>query len=190
VQAPPSSEITALLRAWRLGDTRALDQLAPLVYHELRRIARRQLRHERRDHSLQATALVHEAYLKLTGLQGIDWQHRAHFFAIAARMMRRVLVDAARARRYQKRGACAPRIDIADQELPAPARSHDILALDDALEALARIDQRKTRVVELRFFGGFTLEETAATLGLSIATVERDWKFARTWLLKELRREP
>ena len=183
----PSSEITALLRAWRLGDRGALEQVAPLVYDELRRIARRELRRERPDHSLEATALVHEAYLKLAGLDKVVWQNRAHFFALAATMMRRVLLDAARARRYQKRGGGAARVLLAD-DLPAATRSHDIAALDDALDTLARIDERKSRVVELRFFGGLTLEETAAALDLSTATVARDWRFARTWLLRELRR--
>lgn len=183
----PSSDITALLRAWRLGDREALEQLAPLVYSELHRLARLKLRQERRDHSLQATALVHEAYLRLAGLKAIDWQNRAHFFAISARMMRRVLLDLARSRRYQKRGGGAARVVFTDERLPAAARSHDIAALDDALEALARIDQRKSQVVELRFFGGLTLLETAAALHVSPETVSRDWRFARTWLLKELR---
>jgi RNA polymerase sigma factor (TIGR02999 family) len=185
----PSPEVTALLRAWRLGDEGALDQLAPIVYDELRRIARRQLRGERPDRSLQATALVHEAYLKLVDIREVDWQDRAHFFAMSARVMRRILVDAARARHYQKRGGGAARVTLEDVQLPVAMRDRDLLALDDALEALARADERKSRVVELRFFGGLSLEETAAALQVSSDTVTRDWKFAKTWLLRELRRD-
>ena len=184
----PSPEVTALLRAWRRGDRGALEQLAPIVYDELRRIARRHLRHERPDHSLQATALVHEAYLKLVDIREIDWQDRTHFFAMSARLMRRVLVDAARARGYQKRGGGAARVTLDDVRLPALGRNRDLVALDDALEALACVDERKCRVIELRFFGGLSVEETAAALQVSSDTVTRDWKFARTWLLRELRK--
>jgi len=183
-----SPEVTALLRAWRLGDAAALDQLAPIVYDELRRIARRHLRRERPDCSLQATALVHEAYLKLVDLREIDWRDRAHFLAMSARLMRRVLVDAARARRDLKRGAGAVRVTLDDALLPLAARDRDLVALDDALETLGRVDERKSRVIELRYFAGLTVEETAAALNISTDTVTRDWKFARTWLLRELRR--
>ena len=184
-----SPDVTALLRAWQLGDQQALERLAPIVYDELRRIARRHLRHERPDHPLQATALVHEAYLKLVDIRAMDWRDRAHFFAMASRLMRRVLVDAARAGRYQKRGGGAVPVTLSDALLPVVVRDHDLQALDDALETLARVDHRKSRVVELRYFGGLSLEETAAVLQVSSDTVTRDWKFARTWLLRELLRK-
>jgi RNA polymerase sigma factor (TIGR02999 family) len=185
----PSAEITALLRAWRLGNPGALEQIAPVVYDQLRQIARRQLRQERPDHSLQATALVHEAYLKLVNVRRVDWQDREHFFAVSARLMRRVLIDAGRARRYKKRGGgvAASLLDD-DQPLSVGRVAQELTALDDALETLARFDERKHKVVYMRFFAGLTVEETAATLGVSPDTVTRDWKFARAWLVKELRK--
>lgn len=182
----PDRPITALLRAWRSGDAGALDRLVPLVYDDLRRMARNQLRHERPNHTLQATAVVNEVYLRLPGVEHLDWQDRAHFFAIAARLMRRVLVDAARARKYQKRGGGARRVTLDERLLVAPERPQDLVALDEALEALAHVDARKSRVVELRYFGGLGLKETAAVLGISSDTVTRDWKMAKLWLLREL----
>jgi RNA polymerase sigma factor (TIGR02999 family) len=177
--------VTDLLRAWRAGDETALARLTPLVHEELRRIARRCMRGERAGHSLQATALVNEAYLRLVGVQHVNWQNRAHFLAMAARLMRRVLVDIARARRYQKRGAGAIQVSLSDARR-APGRSRDVVSLDEALHALARVDERKSRVVELRFFGGLSVAETAAALAVSPETVMRDWKLARAWLRREM----
>jgi RNA polymerase sigma factor (TIGR02999 family) len=158
----------------------------PVVYDDLRRVARNQIRRERPDHTLQATAIVNEVYLRLPGVKRLDWQDRAHFFAMSARLMRRVLVDSARARGSRRRGGGAPKITVDEQALPGVTRPRDLVALDDALEALGRVDARKSRVVELRYFGGFTLEETAAVLGVSSDTVMRDWKVAKLWLLREL----
>ena len=183
---PPTQEITRLLREWSRGDKEAFDLLAPLIYDELRRLAESRIRRERPDHTLQATALVHEAYLKLIDIRAVQWQNRAHFLAMAARLMRRILVDVARSRGYQKRGAGAPRVTF-DPELPlsnSPAR--DVVALNDALDALATVDARKAQIVELRFFGGLSVEETAVTLDVSPQTVMRDWKFAKVWLAREL----
>jgi RNA polymerase sigma factor (TIGR02999 family) len=180
------ASVTGLLVAWGQGDERALEQLTPIVYRELRNIARRYMRGERAEHTLQATALVHEAYLKLVDIRSVRWQNRAHFLAMAARLMRRILVDVARSRGYQKRGAGAPRVTF-DPELPlsnAPAR--DVVALNDALDALATVDARKAQIVELRFFGGLSVEETAVALDVSPQTVMRDWKFAKVWLSREL----
>jgi RNA polymerase sigma factor (TIGR02999 family) len=184
---PAPEDVTALLHAWRGGSQDALDQLMPLVHDELRQIARRHMRHERAEHSLQATALVHEAYLRLIDVNRIDWHDRAHFFAVASRVMRRVLVDWARARGYQKRGGSAVRVTLGDNIRPAGARGEDVVAVDEALEALAKVDERKSRVVELRFFGGLSVEETASVLGVSTHTVTRDWNFAKRWLKRELR---
>src|SRR5262245_44900313 len=160
----------------------------PLVYGQLRQIARRHLRHERPDHSLQATALVNEAYLRLIDVNRVDYHDRAHFFAMAARMMRRVLVDWARARRYQKRGGSAVRVTLNDGLVAVGDRGQDLVALDDALEALEKVAGRKCRVVELRFFAGLSVEEIAAVLGVSTDTVTRDWNFAKSWLKRELAR--
>ena len=179
--------MTRLLLAWRAGDETALAQLTPLVHKELQRIARGCMRGERPRDSFQATALVHEAYLRLVETQHVNWQNRAHFLAIAARLMRRILVDLARARQYQKRGGGAVRVSFTDV-LAVRDKSQDLVALDEALSALARLDERRSRVVELRFFGGLTVEETAAVLRVSPETVMRDWKLARTWLRRELRR--
>jgi RNA polymerase sigma factor (TIGR02999 family) len=182
-----AAPITALLRSWRNGDESALERLVPLVYDDLRRMARHHLRRERPDHTLQATALVNEVYLRLPGVDRLNWQDRAHFFAVAARLMRRVLVDAARARKYQKREG-GRRITLDDHLLVAGEASRDLVALDDALDALSRHDPRKGRVVELRYFGGLTLEETGTVLGISSDTVARDWKVAKLWLLREIAR--
>jgi RNA polymerase sigma factor (TIGR02999 family) len=179
--------VTALLVAWGAGDGGALERLVPLVEAELHRIARRCMRGERQEHSLQATALVNEAYLRLVDAQRVRWQDRSHFLAMSARLMRRVLVDHARMRGYQKRGGGAVRVTLVEGLGGSDERPHDIVALDEALEALAAFDERKSRVVELRFFGGLTNEETAQELGISIATVVRDWTLAKAWLLRELK---
>ena len=175
-----------MLVAWGGGDGRALERLVPLVEAELHRIARRCMKGERLDHSLQATALVNEAYLRLVDTQRVRWQDRSHFLAMSARLMRRVLVDHARARGYQKRGGDAVRVTLVEGLGGSDDRPHDIIALDDALEALAAFDERKSRIVELRFFGGLSVEETAHELGVSSDTVLRDWKLAKAWLLREL----
>ena len=157
------------------------------MHDELRQIARRCMAGERAGHSLRATALVNEAYLRLIDVQHVDWQNRAHFLAMSARLMRRILVDVARSKRYQKRGGGAVKVTF-DEALVAPAEpGHDLVALDDALEALATVDERKAKVIELRFFGGLSVEETASVLEVSVDTVMRDWKLAKAWLLRELR---
>jgi RNA polymerase sigma factor (TIGR02999 family) len=180
----PRGDVTELLRAWRSGDEPALSRLVPIVHDELRRIADRCLRGERAA-SLDATALVSEAYLRLVDTRRVDWQNRAHFLAMAARVMRRVLVDAARARAAGKRGGGAVRVTLAD-DAGLIERPQDLAALDDALETLAAVDPRRGRVVELRCFGGLTVEETALVLDVSPETVMRDWKLARSWLRREL----
>jgi len=182
--------VTGLLLAWGGGDSAALDRLIPLVHQELRRIARRCMGRERRGNSLQPTALVNETYLRLIDVQRVRWQDRAHFFAMSARLMRRVLVDAARAKASRKRGGGGQRVTYVEELLPATQPTHDLLALDDALHALAEEDSRKSQVVEMRFFGGLTVEETAEALGVSRDTVIRDWVFAKSWLLREMRRAP
>jgi RNA polymerase sigma factor (TIGR02999 family) len=185
VQRSPPAPITSLLLAWGRGETDAFDRLTPLVYAELRRLARCHMRGERPDHTLQTTALVHEAYLRLIDTSQVAWHDRTHFFAMASRMMRRVLVDAARARRAVKRDG-GLRVSL-DRALGlAAADDVDLVALDDALEALAQLDARKSQVVELRFFGGLTLAETAAALQVSEDTVTRDWSFVKTWLRRQL----
>lgn len=182
-----SPDVTGLLHAWRNGDDDALGRLLPIVEGELRLIARRCMRGERAGHSLQATALVNEAYMRLLDTQRVQWQDRSHFLAMSARLMRRILVDHARARRYQKRGGEARRVTLVADLGGSDERPHDLVALDDALEALARLDKRRGQLVELRFFGGLTVEETAHVLGVSADTVLRDWKLAKAWLLRELR---
>jgi RNA polymerase sigma factor (TIGR02999 family) len=179
--------VTRLLLAWRSGDDTALARLTPLVHKELQRIARGCIRGERAPGNFESTALVHEAYLRLVDTQHVNWQNRAHFLAMAARLMRRILVDLARARQYQKRGGGALHVSFTEA-LSKPARAEDLVALDEALSALARFDERRSRVVELRFFGGLSVEETAAVLKISTDTVMRDWKLARTWLRRELRK--
>jgi len=183
-------DVTALLRSWADGDTAAFDRLVPLVYRELHKIARTCMAAERSGHSLQPTALLHEAYLRLARVTQIDWEDRAHFFAISAKMMRRILVDVARRKRYLKRGAGVATEPLDAALAVSAERAPDLVSLDLALDALAAIDQRKSRVVELRFFGGFTVEETAAALGVSVETIHRDWRLAKSWLRRELRVGP
>jgi RNA polymerase sigma factor (TIGR02999 family) len=189
-----SAEITRLLKAWGRGDAAALDRLTPLVYEELRRLARSYMRKEQPGHSLQATALVNEAFIRLVDARAIDWQDRAHFFAVSAKMMRRVLVDAARTKASAKRGGRAERIDHStavnlDRFPAAPADiSAQLCALDDALTTLAAMDPRRAQVVELRYFGGLSVEETGHVLKISPQSVMRDWKLARAWLARALTR--
>ncbi len=178
--------ITELLLAWRQGEQGALDQLVPAVYAELRRLAHRYVRGERRGASLNTSALVNEAYLRLVDSSRVQWRDRAHFFAVSAQLMRRILVDAARARRAQKRPAEGERVPLELALDQFERRSGDLVALDDALSALAAVDERKARVVELRFFGGLTASETAEVLAISEDTVLRDWRLAKGWLLREL----
>jgi RNA polymerase sigma factor (TIGR02999 family) len=185
----PTEQVTQLLVAWSDGDESALGRLIPLVNAELRRLAHRYINGERVGHTLQTTALVNEAYLRLVDSSRVRWQNRAHFFAISAQLMRRVLVDYARARRSQKRGGEMTRISLEEAPLIAREREPDIVALDQSLSALAAVDHRKSRVVELRFFGGLSVEETAEVLGVSPDTVMRDWRLAKSWLLRELSEE-
>jgi RNA polymerase sigma-70 factor (ECF subfamily) len=181
-------DVTALLMDWRGGDDEAIHRLVPLVHEELRQLARRHMAGERHDHVLQATALVNEVYLRLIDIRRVQWQDRAHFFAMAARLMRRILVDFARATKNQKRGGDLERVTF-DQNLPVAGDSpDDLIAIDDALQALAGQYDRKAKVVELRFFGGLSVEETAAVLKISEETVMRDWKFAKNWLMREMSR--
>ena len=189
LETPLPGAVTELLRAWGDGDDRALEQLTPLVEAELRRLARGYMRRERRGHTLQTTALVNEAFLRLTDARRVRWQDRAHFLGISARLMRRVLVDHARSRGYQKRGGGAERVTLHEGLVTAPEPAVDVLALDRALEALAAVDARKSRVIELRFFGGLSVEETAEALHVSPDTVKRDWRLAKLWLLRELEGE-
>lgn len=180
------SNPTALLLAWGRGEASALDALMPLVHGELKRLARRHMNHERPGQTMQATALINEAYLRLIQIKGIRWQDRAHFFAMSSRLMRRILVDAARAKGYQKRGGGAQRVTF-DEALPVTNEPDaNLVAIDDALQALAAVDARKAQVIEMRFFGGLTVEETAAALDVSADTVMRDWRLAKAWLLREL----
>jgi len=181
-----SGQVTHLLRAWSDGDPQALEHLLPLVEAELRRLARAYMSRERREHTLQPTALINEAFIRLAGAQSVRWQDRAHFFGISARLMRRVLVDHARARGFQKRGARVEKVSLHAEAIQAPEPPVDLVALDIALEALARTDERKSRVVELRFFGGLSVEETAEVLRVSPDTVKRDWRMAKLWLLRHL----
>lgn len=184
------SKITGLLLQWGQGDEAALERLIPLVYRELHRIAKRCMAGERGDHSLQATALVNEAYLRLVDAKEVAWQDRAHFLAVSARVMRRILVDHARAGRAQKRGGAAAAVTFDEALVVLDEPRQDFVALDDALEALATFDERKSRVIELRFFGGLSVEETAAVLKVSPDTVLRDWRLAKAWLQREMRGEP
>ena len=182
----PSHEITQLLLAWSDGDETALTQLAPLVEAELRRLAQRYLSHERSGHTLQTTALVNEAYLRLIDWKNVHWQNRAHFFAVSAQLMRRILVDHARHRKYRKRGGDAIRVSLTEAVNVVQERSADVLALDEALQSLATLDPRKSQIVELRFFGGLSVEETAEVLKVSPRTVMREWGLAQAWLYREL----
>ena len=181
---------TALLLAWRDGDAAAFDRLLPLVHDELRRLARAYMAKERAGHTLQPTALVNEAYLRLINVHQIQWQNRAHFIAMAARTMRRILVDSARARGNEKRGGGIEKVPLDDVALELAASATDVLRVDEALQALAAIYPRQHDVVELRFFGGLTVEETAEVLGISPDTVKRDWRFAKLWLVRELSHAP
>ena len=183
-EAPPG-DVSAILRAWSDGDQRALDRLTPIVYDELRRLARRYMRRERPGHSLQTSALVNEAYMRLVDYKRMQWQNRAHFFAVSAQLMRRILVDHAR-RRNLKRGGGVPHVSLDDAAVVTGEAATDLVALDDAMNALARLDPRKVQVVEMRFFGGLSVEETAAVLKVSPVTVMRDWSSAKAWLYREL----
>ena len=183
---PSRREVTELLMAWSDGDPAALEQLTPLVYQELRRLARHYMGQERQGHTLQATALVNEAYLRLIDVNRMHWQNRAHFFAVSAQMMRRILVEFARRRHRHKRGGEAPRVELDEALQMAEPRDADLVALDDALRTLSSMDARLSQVVELRFFGGLSVEETAEVLKVSPETVMRDWKTAKVWLLREL----
>lgn len=185
--APASrSEVTRLLQAWGSGDLEALQQLMPFVYNELHRLAHHYMTAEQSAQILQTTALVHEVYLRLVDVKNVDWQNRAHFYGICARLMRRILVDFARSRNYQKRGGHLPHIELEEAATVSAVVGSEILAVDQALKQLATVDARKSAVVELRFFGGLTVEETATALSVSVETVMRDWKLAKAWLLREL----
>jgi RNA polymerase sigma factor (TIGR02999 family) len=177
--------VTDLLLAWGEGDESALERLMPAVHEELRRLAHRQMRRERQGHTLQTTALVNEAYMRLIDLSRVRWQDRAHFFAMSARLMRRILVDHARSRNYQKRGGGA-NVALDEALMVSTERGADLIALDEALEALAKVDARKSQVVEMRFFGGLSVDETAEALHVSGETVMRDWRLAKVWLLREI----
>jgi len=187
IDSPGPAQITRLLIDWRGGDQAALEQLIPLVHEELRRLARRHMAHERVGHTLQATALVNEAFVRLIDVRQVKWQDRAHFFAMSSRLMRRILVDFARSKGYQKRGGGAQKVSFDEALLVAREPGQDLVALDDALTALAAFDGRKAQVVEMRFFGGLSVEETAEALNVSVDTVMRDWKLAKAWLLRELK---
>jgi len=188
-----AEDLTGLLIEWGQGDKAALDRLTPLVYDEIRRIAHRYVQREREGQTLQTTALVNEAYLRLAGSANISWQNRAHFFAVTAQVMRHILIDHARRRQYVKHGGDAQRVsfEVANSEtaLMSQPRAAELLALDEAIEELAKIDQRKSRVVELRYFGGLSLEETAEVLEVSLMTVRRDWRAAKAWLYKRVKGE-
>ena len=185
----PDQDVTQLLRAWTEGDAHALEQLTPLVYRELYRRAHWHMAREHVGHTLQATALVNEIYVRMVDLRGVSWRDRAHFFAVSSRLIRRVLIDAARSRNALKRGGESPHVSIDDAVLVSEQPRADIIALDDALNNLALVDPRKSQVVELRFFGGLDIEETAEVLRVSGETVKRDWKLAKAWLRRELTQE-
>jgi len=186
--APSSSEVTSLLRAWGRGDEEALQKLMPLVYEQLHVAARRYMAGERHGHTLQTTALIHETYLRLVDVRQVKWQDRAHFLAICAQLMRRILIDFARSRGYKKRGGAAPHVNFDQAVLVTAQPDANLVALSEALDRLALIDPRKSRVVELRFFGGLGVKEAAEVMKVSADTVIRDWKVAKVWLLRELRR--
>jgi RNA polymerase sigma-70 factor, ECF subfamily len=184
----PSTNVTLLLARLTQGDQQAADRLIPLVYKELRQIAARHMGHERPGHTLQATALVHEAYLKLVEAPSPNWQDRAHFFAVSAQVMRHILVDHARARARDKRGGAQSNLPLEEDLVFAPERSSDLVEIDAALQKLAEFDPRQAKIVDLRFFGGLTVDETAAVLDISPKTVKRDWSIAKAWLRRELQR--
>jgi RNA polymerase sigma factor (TIGR02999 family) len=188
MDTPRSEDITQLLAAWGGGDRAAFERLVPLVYAELKRIARRHMFRESQGHILQTTALVHEAFMKLVATPGANWQNRAHFFAVSSQQMRRILVDAARTRLRKKRGADAQVVSLDDAPELSASRAAEFVALDDALKELAMLDPRRSQVVEMRYFGGMSMEETAAVLNVSVATVLRDWKAAKAWLYVQLNR--
>jgi RNA polymerase sigma factor (TIGR02999 family) len=182
----PPQQVTQLLQRWQGGDKDALEQLLPLIYNELRRLARRHLRRERADHTLAATGLVHEVYLRLAGGADWQWQNRVHFYAVSAQLMRRVLVDHARSRNAAKRGGSVIKVSLDEARDPAIESADDLVALDDALKELEKLDPRKSRIVDLRFFGGLTLEETAEVLGVSTPTVVKETRLARAWLYNQI----
>lgn len=182
-------KITQLLTSWSSGNQEAAERVLPLIYEELRRIASRQLRGERESHTLQATAIVHEAYMRLVGQAGLDWPSRSHFFAFSAHLIRRILVDHARRRNRAKRGGLFEKITLLEMADPALEKSPDLEALDEALDGLKKIDPRKATIVELKFFAGFTLDEIAAQLGISVETVSREWRRARAWLYSTLQKD-
>ncbi len=181
------SQVTLLLRSWRDGDHAALDKLTPIVYSELHRIAHRYMLHERADHTLQTSALVNEAYLRLVDARSVDWKNRAHFFAVSSTLMRRILVDFARSHASQKKGGNVPKVELDEGVVSSRHRIEDLLALDESLTALEDFDARKAKVVELHFFGGLGPEETAEVLGISSDTVFRDWRLAKAWLAKRMK---
>jgi RNA polymerase sigma factor (TIGR02999 family) len=183
---PPSKQITQLLVLWREGEQEALDQLIPLVYAELHRMAERYMRRERPNHTLQASALIHEAYLRLVDQREAPWQSRGQFFALSAKLMRRILVDRARSKGCAKRGAKARQVTLDEGAATSGKRAGDVLALDDALKDLEAFDRRKSQIVEMRFFAGFSLEETAEALEISVPTIEREWRAAKAWLHKAI----
>jgi len=185
---PSSSNVTQMLRDWSNGDREVLDKLIPIVYEELRRQAARYLRRERPGHTLQTTALIHEAYLRLIDQKDVRWQNRAHFYAISAQVMRHILVDHARSRQAAKRGGSDIKLPLEEAMIASEGREVDLVALDEALERLAAIDPQQSRVVELRFFSGLNVEETAEVLGVSTRTVKRDWNVAKAWLRREIRK--
>jgi len=183
---PSGHEVTQLLKAWTAGDQQALEKLTPLVYEQLHRVAQRYMAGQRPGHTLQTTALVNEVYLRLVDCGQVNWQDRAHFLAVSAQLMRRILIDFARSRGYQKRGGNVPHLSLEEAPSVCNEPPANIVALDDALKALADVDDRKSRVVELKFFGGLSIEETAEVLKVSPETVVRDWRLARAWLMREL----
>ena len=182
----PANDLTQLLVSWSEGNKDALDKLVPLVYAELRRIARRYMGRESPGHTLQTSALINEAYVKLVDRRNVQWQNRAHFFAVSAQVMRHILIDHARSRHYAKRGAGARKISLDETAVLSDQRAADLVALDDALNALAQIDPRKSRIIELRFFGGLSIEETAEIMKIAPVTVTREWRAARAWLRREM----
>jgi RNA polymerase sigma factor (TIGR02999 family) len=186
MECGPSNQVTELLARWRTGERQALDSLMPLVYDELRRLARHYVARERPGHTLQTTALVHEAYVRLVGQHPPEWKDRAHFFGVAARLMRQILVDHARASQAEKRGGGCPKVTLAGDLVAANGREIDILALDDALETLTRLNPQQGQIVELRFFSGLSIEDTSEVMGISPATVKRSWTTARAWLYREM----
>ena len=184
-----ADNLTGLLVEWREGDKAALDRLMPLVYDELRRIAHRYVQHERDGHTLQTSALVNEAYLRFAGQRKVDWQNRAHFFAVTAQVMRHILIDHARRRRYAKHGGEVQQVSIKDAAEMSLQRADELIALEEALDELAQLDRRKSHVVELRYFGGLSLEETAEVLEISLMTVRRDWRAAKAWLYRRMKHD-